>query len=112
MKVIKVFVVILGGIICLALADAAAILAGGLTGADEWIVNLSELVVSGVIGVVGGRIMFRNWYLLALIPILYFGYIATIMHKIVFLYIGLNMPLALLTILTMGFLGASSRKQP
>lgn len=109
MQVVMTVILIVLGALCLALADGVAILVGSKTGADEWIVNISELVVSAALGVVAGRLLGKRWYISAAIPLLYFGYLAWIMHNANLLWIGLNMPLALLTIVTAAFVSAATK---
>jgi hypothetical protein len=103
--------VVVGGTLALAFADFAAISVGNMTNSGEWIVNISELVVSLSVGVLGGRILRKDWCAIGLSPVLYFGHLSVIMSNPKLLYIGLNAPLALLTLLTAGFLGASTSRR-
>ena len=60
---------------------------------------------------IGGRILGRRqWYLVAIAPIIYFGHLSIGMRYPRFLYVGLNMPLSVISALCGGYIGAYIRK--
>ncbi len=109
MTMLKIIGIAIGGAALLYLADTAALSALGNPLHAEWVSMMSELVTASVIGVIGGRLVGKSaWPAAAAGPVLYFGAMSLLLRNAAFLWMDLQMPLAVIASLTASFLAASS----
>jgi len=89
----------------LVLSDAAA-KAVALPQDGPWLALISSLALMAPAGVIAGRSLGKQWVLVGLGPVLYYGVICLLMQKVMFLWIDLRMPLAVIVLLTGAFIGS------
>jgi ATP-binding cassette subfamily B protein len=93
---VRIAAVLVFGVILLGLSDYSAIRAAAHPNSPSYVMMVSMVVVSNIIGIVGAYVLRRHWYLGALIPILYFSGISTILQTPSFFWLDMKLPLSIL----------------
>jgi hypothetical protein len=102
-------VLVLGAVMALAIADAAALAAVANPLDSAWLVLASAVVVTSAYSIFAGRVIgHRKWWLLVAGPVIYYAGLSAILSSPEYLWLDLRMPLTVFAALSGGYLGAHS----
>ena len=105
LAIVLVLVAIIG-------ADLCAVFATPSVPEEKRLVQLTAInILAFAASLIGGRILGRRqWYLVAIAPIMYFVYLLITIGYVKSLYIAFNMPSCIISTLCGGYIGAYIRK--